>query len=55
MQKKTSIEKINELVEKYNISETIKQAIIQISKDAYITGHTDCFNQIKDVNNLINK
>ncbi len=51
----TSIDKINALVDKYSLSETVKQAIIQISKDAYVTGHTDCFNQINEVNNRLNK
>ena len=43
MQKKlrnmaSSIDKINALTEKYGLSETVKEAIIEISKDAYITG-----------------
>ncbi len=45
----SEIDKINALVDKYSLSETIKQAIIQISKDAYIKGSNDCFK------NLINK
>lgn len=52
MQKKlrnmaSSIEKIEALAEKYNLSHTVKQAIIQISKDAYIQGHNDCHKQLK--------
>ena len=37
----TSIEKINILVDKFSLSETVKNAIIEISKEAYITGSND--------------
>lgn len=57
MQKKlrdmaSSIEKIEALAEKYNLSYTVKEAIIQISKDAYIQGHNDCYKQLKEFGKL---
>jgi hypothetical protein len=44
----TSKEKINALTEKYGLSNTVKEAIIEISKEAYITGSNDCFKQLKE-------
>ena len=41
MNSMTSIEKINILVDKFSLSETVKNAIINISKEAYITGSND--------------
>ncbi len=42
----SSIEKINALVDKYNLSNTVKEAIIEISKDAYVNGVHSVVNQI---------
>ncbi len=48
----SSIDKINALTEKYGLSETVKEAIRKISSDAYIQGHNDCFNQLKEYGKL---
>ena len=48
MQKKlrnmaSSTEQINALVEKFGLSETVKQEIIKITEIAYNEGHHNCF------------
>ena len=42
----SSIDKINALTEKYGLSETVKLAIIEISKEAYCSGVHSVVNQI---------
>ncbi len=44
----TSIDKINALTEKYGLSNTVKEAIIEISKDAYIKGSNDASEAVKE-------
>ena len=51
----TSIEKINALTEKYGLSETVKEAIIQISKDAYIKGSNDATQALKQHQEGVNR
>ena len=50
-----SIEKINALTEKYGLSETVKQAIINISKEAYITGSNDASKAMKQHQEGVNE
>lgn len=48
----SSIEKIEALAEKYNLSHTIKEAIRKISSESYIQGHNDCYKQLKEFGKL---
>jgi hypothetical protein len=51
----TSIDKINALVDKYSLSETVKEAIIAISKEAYITGSNDASKALKQHHEGVNR
>ena len=44
----TSIDKINALVDKYSLSETVKEEIRKISSDAYIQGSNDASRAVKE-------
>ena len=60
MQKKlkimaSSIDKINRLVDKYSLSDTVKEAIIEISKDAYITGSNNASKALKEHQQEVNR
>jgi hypothetical protein len=50
----TSIDKINALVDKYSLSETVKQEIIKILEkacdDAYEKGRDDLYDEIRWIN-----
>lgn len=53
MQKKlrnmaSSIEQINDLVEKYGLSETVKQEIVNIVNDAYEKGRDDFYEETRN-------
>jgi hypothetical protein len=51
----TSIDKINALTEKYGLSNTVKEAIIEISKDAYITGSNNTSKALKEHQEGVNR
>jgi len=51
----SSIDKINALTEKYGLSETVKLAIIEISKEAYITGSNDASKAFKEHSEGVNR
>ncbi len=51
----SSIEKINALTEKYGLSETVKEAIIEISKEAYIKGSHDASRAFKEHQDGVNR
>ena len=44
----TSIDRINALVDKYSLSETVKEEIRKISSDAYIQGSNDASRAVKE-------
>ena len=50
-----SIEKINALVDKYSLSETVKQEIRKISSDAYIQGSNDTSKALKEHHEGVNR
>lgn len=43
-----SVEKAKELVEKFNLSETVKQEMIKIIIESYQEGYNDCFYENND-------
>lgn len=51
----SSIDKINALVDKYSLSETVKQECIKISKESYTLGSNNAFNALRTQNNQNNK
>jgi hypothetical protein len=51
----SSIDKINALTEKYGLSNTVKEAIIEISKDAYIQGSNDASREFKEHQSGVNR
>jgi len=51
----SSIDKINALTEKYGLSETVKLAIIEISKEAYVTGSNDAGKAFKEHSEGVNR
>jgi hypothetical protein len=51
----TNIDKINDLVDKYSLSDTVKQAIIEISKEAYIQGSNDASREFKEHQSGVNR
>jgi len=50
-----SIDKINALVDKYSLSETVKEEIRKISKDAYIQGSNDASREFKEHQSGVNR
>ncbi len=51
----TSIDKINALVDKYSLSETVKEEIRKISSDAYIQGSNDASKALKQHHEGVNR
>jgi len=51
----SSIDKINAITEKYGLSNTVKEAIIEISKDAYIQGSNNASKALKQHQEGVNR